>query len=343
MPFRLNTNVIIAIPAAVALVGSALGCSSEGTSELGTKKERFIFGPDAAVGDERIEHGAMSAIQQEWARSVAFHVSDAALSCSGATCTLATEQMLTGPGGGRLCEGTKFAGQKHVPYSFSFNGCTAFLVAPDLLATAGHCYATTTTATCANSRYFFGFNAAADGSGVPTSFPSADVYSCSSILSIANLTPDHAIVRLDRPVTGRIPFVVRHGGKIADAQQLLIYGHPWFLPLKLTQNTWVHDNPTSSYFFFNGDTFQGNSGGPAVNLMTGIVEGILKAGPSGGDDLVASQDSQGPCQKYGSCPDTGCPGTTSTDKFASALRTTGVPVGLTGGLPVHPAITLTLL
>jgi hypothetical protein len=310
----------------------AIGCGSDGASErLGAKQERIIYG-----ADERIEYGAMSAVQQIRARSVAIHLKSSGLSCSGATCTLTTEPFEHDLGGtSRLCQGTKFLGQAQIPEEFG--NCTGWLVAPNLLATAGHCFGPSDLAgQCAITRYVFGFTAAADGSNVVTSVPSSDVYSCSSIL-VRSFPPDYALVRLDRSVTNRIPFIVRHGGKIADAQQLETYGYPWLLPLKLSQNASVKNNLDPSMFFTNTDTFPGNSGGPVLNSATGLAEGIVSQPPIS-NDVVWTFDGQGPCLAYNVCPDdTGC-SDSPAQPFVGMTRITEAV-----GIPPHAALITAVL
>ncbi len=315
------------VPAALS---TAAGCGSGDAQEAATTEEPVIFG-----ADERQDYGAMAPVDQWTSRAVALHVLSSGLSCSGATCTLATQPFNTDPEFGmRLCNNVRFKGQLLA----SWGNCTAWLVAPDLVATAGHCI---DTSTCASARYVFGFNAAANGGSEVTSFPTSDVYSCAQVVSqVFNGTgpssSDYALVRLDRAVRDRIPFVVHYTDQVTAAEQLSIFGHPSALPLKLTRNTQVRDTTSATRFYANGDIFGGNSGGPVIDLATGVAQGITVTQPP--PRFVVSSDAQGTCTAYRTCPDTGCTDPSLVFRFTGVTRITLVP-----GIPVHAALVMAVL
>ena len=79
--------------------------------------------------------------------------------------------------------------------------CSGVLVAPDIVATAGHCVKS--TADLDHIRFVFGFRMVDDDTA-RTTFPDDDVYRGTKVIG-RKLTPDRtdwALVRLDRPVVG---------------------------------------------------------------------------------------------------------------------------------------------
>ena len=94
--------------------------------------------------------------------------------------------------------------------------CTGFLVAPDIIATAGHCVRSMRRLN--RVRFVFGFDML-DPKRARTEFPSNDVYQGVSILAREeneDTGADWALVRLARPVRGREPLRFRASGKIAN-------------------------------------------------------------------------------------------------------------------------------
>ena len=91
-----------------------------------------------------------------------------------------------------LCADERFANQPAPGW------CTAFLVAPDLLVTAGHCLRDPDI--CESVAFVFGFQMLDEDRAV-TSVPASQVYYCAEILSLTDEGDDDwGIVRLDRPV-----------------------------------------------------------------------------------------------------------------------------------------------
>lgn len=167
-----------------------------------------------------------------------------------------------------VCAGERFIDQPVLP------DCTGFLIADDLLVTAGHCVETEYQ--CRNFRWAFGF---VDG---VTRLERSDVYSCVEIVehSLATtsfITKDYSIIRLDRPVLGREPLPIRTEGRISAGEELAVIGHPTGLPMKIADNATVQ-NSRINFFYSDLDTFSGNSGSPVIGVHTGQVEGILVEG-----------------------------------------------------------------
>jgi hypothetical protein len=134
---------------------------------------------------------------------------------------------------------------------------------------------------------------------------------------------DYALVKLDRPATGRTILKIRRKGKIANGQPVFVIGHPSGLPQKYAPGADVRSNSKPAFFTANLDTYGGNSGSPVFNEETGDAEGILVRGDT---DFVRV----GTCFVSNVCPTTGCRGedVTRTTLFADLVpQTPEVPEG----------------
>jgi len=175
--------------------------------------------------------------------------------------------------------------------------CTGFLIAPDLLVTAGHCFSkdgqTYSNLNAANvgnkADYVWVFDYTSDAqSGTSGSLrfvniPQKNQYRIAEIIDasftgLRGVDMDYAVVRLDRP-TDRKPFMYRVGQSVSLDDLLAMVGSPRGLPLKISDSARVTNNDGMYSFLTNLDAFGGNSGGPVFNL-NGWIEGILVRGPS---------------------------------------------------------------
>lgn len=200
--------------------------------------------------------------------------------------------------GMKFCENERFIDQPNPGM------CSGFLIAPDLIMTAGHCAALTDF--CSEYRWVFGFEVDAMTKKAGVDVKEEDIYSCKKVVSTAlntSLGFDYAILLLDRKVTSRKPLEMRIDQKIPDGSNLVIIGSPSGLPLKVSAGANVRDNQHPFYFNANLDSFQGNSGSAVFNAETGIVEGILVRGE---EDFFLN--SQKMCIQANSCTDDGCRG-----------------------------------
>lgn len=217
-----------------------------------------------------------------------------------------------------LCPEEPFVEQSTVGF------CSAFLVAPDVMVTAGHCI--TSVRDCTEARFIFGFGMTQPNTDL-TSVPAAQVYSCASIISraLVNTGIDYAVIKLDRPVTDRAPLALRRTGQPAVGMPLTVIGHPSCLPTKIAAGATVRRIVGSSHLVASTDTYGGNSGSAVFNSTTGEVEGILVRGEN---DYVRTPRG---CWVSNRCPETGCRGEDIT-LIANVLP--HVPVAST---PVTPA------
>jgi hypothetical protein len=193
--------------------------------------------------------------------------------------------------GNPLCGDEPFRDQPNPPW------CSGFLVAPDVVATAGHCI--TGGGDCADVAFIFGF-VMLDATTPAVTIDSSQIYFCSEIIRRQETDADWGLIRLDRDVPDHVPLPVRRTGKIQDGAAVSVIGHPVGLPRKYAGGASVRDNSSASYFEANLDTYGGNSGSAVFNANTLQVEGILVAG---------NQDfaTDGSCDRSNVCPDAGCP------------------------------------
>jgi trypsin-like peptidase len=132
--------------------------------------------------------------------------------------------------------------------------CTGFLVAPDIIATAGHCVRSMRRLN--KIRFVFGFHML-DRERARTEFLPDDVYQGASILAREedeDTGADWALVRLARPVRDHEPLRIRASGKIANSRSIFVVGHPNGLPTKIADGANVRDNRRRAYFVANLDT-----------------------------------------------------------------------------------------
>ncbi|MFP5384447.1 MAG: ankyrin repeat domain-containing protein [Bacteriovoracia bacterium] len=207
-----------------------------------------------------------------------------------------------------FCEGEKFVDQPNPSM------CSGFLIAPDLIVTAGHCVEV--PGFCEDYRWVFDFKVNPENNSAGLDIKEENVYECKKVLSNALAMPfglDYAIVQLNKKVKNRGPLEIRNDSLIENGSPLVVIGSPSGLPLKVAGGANVRDNIHPNYFSANLDTFQGNSGSAVFNAVTGVVEGILVRGE---EDFVANQDKM--CIEANKCADSGCRG-------ESITRMTAIP------------------
>lgn len=197
----------------------------------------------------------------------------------------------------KLCDTVSY-GQQPSP-----GRCSGFLVAPDVLVTAGHCIRS--AADCSTNYWIFDFAVNQDGT-TNTLFTPKQVYRCASIVAqqLDRTTKnDFAVIRLDRVVENRSPLKFRTVGKIADNADLVVIGNPSGIPTKVTLGGTMRTNDNSVFFTANLDTFSGNSGSAVFDVNSGLVEGILVRGES---DFIYNQVRS--CNVIRMCREGGCRG-----------------------------------
>jgi len=250
-------------------------------------EQKVVYGTD----DRRpIEAVTDAAVRQRADGVVALFEGGSVTANGDDTVTLTTEVFRTRYS---LCEEEPFGDQRVGAF------CSGFLVAADVVATAGHCLQDDAAAQA--TRFVFGFRQV--GATTTTRVPASEVYRGLRLLGRVEQASgaDWALVKLDRVVTGHPVLPVRRSGRIPDATAVYVIGHPCGLPTVFAGGAAVRSNTPSPYFVANLDTYGGNSGSPVFNAVTHEVEGILVRGET---DFVW----QGSCRRSLLCPTTGCRG-----------------------------------
>ncbi len=173
-----------------------------------------------------------------------------------------------------ICEYERFSRQ------VAAADCSGFLIAPDLIVTAGHCVKS--RADCSFWRWVFDYRTSKNYKiGRKLRVATDKIYNCKEVI-VSKLDTetgdDFAIIRLNRPVLDRAPLLIRKSGEVAKEAKLSVIGYPSGLPVKYANGATIVSNDHAKYFLATLDTFQGNSGSAVINDKTGVVEGILVRG-----------------------------------------------------------------
>ncbi|MEZ4256136.1 MAG: serine protease [Polyangiales bacterium] len=156
--------------------------------------------------------------------------------------------------------------------------CSATLIAPDLVLTAGHCLGDASD--CSSFAFVFGYRY--DAADELAHMTAEDVYACKRrIVYDESDLIDHAIMQLDRPVHPRYhPAPVRFEDmELAKGTPVATASFGQGIPLKLddqgkvTNNAVDMENGVTKYFETTLDTFPGSSGA-GVYTHDGRVAGV---------------------------------------------------------------------
>lgn len=171
-----------------------------------------------------------------------------------------------------LCDTERFASQPCGAF------CSGVLIAPDVVASAGHCVDPDYLGSVDQMRFVFGYRLTALDTATVV-VPSANVYSGKEIIHhrLTSFATDWSLIRLDRPVANGRVATLRADGKIEANAAIYVIGHPCGLPLKYAPGAKVTKNTAQSFFTANLDTYGGNSGSPVFNEHH-EVEGLLVRG-----------------------------------------------------------------
>jgi V8-like Glu-specific endopeptidase len=195
-----------------------------------------------------------------------------------------------------ICAKERFSQQ------ISAANCSGFLVAPNILVTAGHCIKSNFD--CTSFKWVFDYKVDHSEQREVT-VPKTSVYSCKKIISRSldsASKDDYAVIELDRVVFDRRPLTFRKTGKISKGEAIAVIGHPSGLPTKIADGANVR-SLSSKFFVANLDSYGGNSGSAVFNLSTSAVEGILVRGEN---DYI--YDTEAGCQVSKVCENTSCRG-----------------------------------
>lgn len=160
--------------------------------------------------------------------------------------------------------------------------CTGFLVAPDLVATAGHCV--TDKKSCKNLNFVFGVTSAKEFSQ-GFQIDKTNFYSCKKIITTnQNDRRDYALIKLNKKVQARHIFEIEDDSRLNDESSVYMIGHPLGLPVTYTRAVPVSNYYFNDFFTAPLNSFSGNSGSPVINSSTNKVVGILASGQKDFDE-----------------------------------------------------------
>lgn len=196
-----------------------------------------------------------------------------------------------------LCASETFAKQPSAAM------CTGFLVAPNIMATAGHCIKTQSD--CDGIRFVADFRYESPSSN-PLETSTGRVFACKKILRRVQdgLGADYGLIELTQSVTGRTPLKLSSNQDLRVNSSLTLIGFPSGLPMKIADGAEVLRINADTHFVSNVDAFGGNSGSPIFN-SAGEVEGILVRG-------AADYIPRGSCQIANRCTFLTCKGEDGT-------------------------------
>ncbi len=162
--------------------------------------------------------------------------------------------------------------------------CTGFLIADDLILTAGHCL--NSLKDCQTRSWVFNFDLKSSEKKI---INKNYVYKCKRVIKkVENNSKniDYAIIQLDRKTKNRHIFTVSKKSNISKGLDIGMIGHPVGLPMKYTGPSKVLNVNYATYFTSKIDAFGGNSGSPVFDLKSMEVIGILIGGAMDFDDTV---------------------------------------------------------
>ncbi|WP_442845320.1 trypsin-like peptidase domain-containing protein [Leeuwenhoekiella sp. H156] len=228
---------------------------------------RGVFGPD----DRKEAQDAVG--YQDFVRATAVMISKESLLGNTAYSWSLRQRLSQMFGTDKFDDNVKFLEQP------ALANCTGFLIAPDILVTAGHCIETLDDA----EGYVWVFDYTStmkfDPANGALNLDPNDVYEVAEVLSakLDEFTDDdYSVLRLNRK-SNRRPYRFRTGGDIAEGTGINTIGSPTGLPLKFSENAEVVDASPVNWFKSDIDSFPGNSGGPVFDDY-GWIEGILVRG-----------------------------------------------------------------
>lgn len=208
-----------------------------------------------------------------------------------------------------LCSNEKFATDPSLSY-----GCSGFLIAPDILITAGHCvYAANTPneelrnetgKACEVFTWLFDYQVNASGQTQTQNIPASKFAKCKEIIyAVQNQKApflDYAIIKLDRPMNR--PYLKMAAQAPVLHEGVFTIGFPFGTPAKVSPNARVTiSNLAKQSYLTNLDVFEGNSGSPVFNQKNEVI-GILIAGTPSANTV---DDTKNMCQRHNRCDQSG--------------------------------------
>ncbi len=200
-----------------------------------------------------------------------------------------------------LCKDEKFAEQPT-----SSIACTGFLVAPDLMLTAGHCMLdrgevkNKATDKCQDFDWVFDYSINKKGDN-PLKGHADSIVRCKEVIygihePKGENRKDYALIRLNKKMNGRHSFRPGNLEELYEGKRIAMLGFPTGIPLKYASDAFIKKmNPKKVYFEGTVDAVGGNSGSPVITRK-GELLGILVRGNS---DFIL--DKKKKCKRWNIC------------------------------------------
>ncbi len=232
----------------------------------GSKVSRGVFGTDGRIEVKDAEG------YQDFVRATAVMINKDNIYNNEFYSWSLRERLSKQFGTNNFSEDVKFLDQPAI------GSCTGFLIAPDVLVTAGHCINSMEDA----NKYVWVFDYTSESDfidGRRLQFNPENIFEVESIITSDlndQTKDDYAVLKLKRKST-RAPYRFRTSGSVNIGGPINTIGAPTGLPLKFSTDAVVVANSANNWFKSNIDSFPGNSGGPVFD-QNGFIEGILVRG-----------------------------------------------------------------
>ncbi|MGZ3693179.1 MAG: trypsin-like serine peptidase [Bdellovibrionota bacterium] len=207
-----------------------------------------------------------------------------------------------------FCSDEPFAAERVSPIA-----CTGFLVAPDLLVTAGHCAVNwtrvenTVTPQCEAFGWLFDYQVDEKGTEPAVSGVEASKLARCKTVVYANFVlnadaatgkvsygEDIALIRLDHSMPNRKLFELAPGTP-GIGEKVTMIGYPLGLPTKVDFGKTI--NYGQDYFRTDLDVAGGNSGSPVLNAQGKVAGVLVRSFPDA--DFV--DDAAAGCRRWNHC------------------------------------------
>jgi V8-like Glu-specific endopeptidase len=182
--------------------------------------------------------------------------------------------------------------------------CSATLVAPDKLLTAGHCISKHAW-DCVQKSYVFDARQDFYTNSKMQYFTEDQIYHCKSVIAHkldANTGMDYAIVQLDRKVS-RTPINLYSYEKSEEKEGIFMIGHPLGLGSMTSDTGAVRSVEDENFYVGAIDSFAGNSGAPVFKSDSLSITGMLVRGE---EDFTWNNEKR--CFNFKICGENECRG-----------------------------------
>lgn len=262
------------IPVFLVLIFTAFLQTSQAKSDLGVDA---IYGLDNRVDGSAITEKNLIQLKSAIGLMVSKDQVETGLLTSKIKATPMTESV-------NACKDVRYSNE------LTIQSCTAFLIAPDLMATAGHCIQEAID--CENKIIAFDVNEASQ-KGDHYKVLNSNIFECQEVVAQSfNDSGDYSVFRLKKKPR-RASLQLRTKGELTAKEKVLMLGHPLGQPLKLSPAVSPTDLTNPLLFKAPLNSFVGNSGSPVINARTLKVEGILV---NGAEDFLLDEINQ--CYRF---------------------------------------------